>query len=249
MDFRKKKRIRQQNTAPRPFTSLADRRKWMGAKFDGTFNADPAYYKPLLAPGEEGRQAYLKAFAGKWGCGKPNAPTDLEMFAVMLNVGLPRGLDAKVMLHCDECFPCLVKLGRAFHHFVADQPGAAWTEEVGKFFPMKVKSWENDLWHFRVFLASVHNGPSFHVHGLPYDKNKNKKPLIIGSCAGVFGDGNYPIKEMVLQTQKEMEQRAKHTRDFLASLDPVLVVQFARALQFDVDAEIYDFLSELPHKG
>ena len=53
-----------------PFTSLSDRRKWMCAKFDGTFNADKAWYGPMLNPGEEGKAAYLKTFDGKCGCMK-----------------------------------------------------------------------------------------------------------------------------------------------------------------------------------
>ena len=218
----------------------------MCAKFDGTFNADKAWYGPMLNPGEEGKAAYLKTFDGKCGCMKEGAPTDVEMFAVMLDVAVVPGLDEKVMLHCDTCLPCLVWFGRMFHHFVADLPGTGWSEEIGKTFPMKVKGWENPLWHFRVFLTSVHNGPSFHVYNLPFDKHKNRKSLIIGSCAGIFGDGDYPIKEMVLKEQELMERRAKATKKFTAPIDPIMVVQFARALQFDVDREIYDFLG---HEG
>jgi hypothetical protein len=223
----------------RPFTSLSDRRKWLGMKLGAMVEQDPGYYRPMLAPGEDGKQEYLKKFGGKCGCGKEGAPNDLEMFAVLLNVALPKGLDEKVLRHCDGCLPCFVWLGRMLHHYYAELGGAAWSEEVANTFPMLVRGWENDKFHFRVFINSVHNGPSFHVYRLPFAKDK--KPLIIGSCAGVFGDGDYPEKEFVLATQKEMEGRAKETRDFTAALDPVLIVQVARKLGFDIDNEIYDF--------
>jgi len=248
MDLRRKKSVA---PARRLFVSLADRRKWMGAKFDGMFNADPAYYKPLLAPTEEGRLAYLKAFEGRSGCGAADAPTDLEMWAVLLNVVVPKGLDAKVMLHCDRCLPCLVKLGRMLHHFVAERPGSEWSNEVGHSYPLLVRSWDSDKYHFRVYLSSLINGPSFHVYAQPFDRTKCRKPLIIGSCAGIFGDGDYPLKDLVLRTQKEMEQRARVTRKFTDPIDPVTVVQFALALGFatTVDKDIYDFLAGASSHG
>lgn len=233
----------------RAFASLAERRKWLAFKLGTMVQNDPAYYKPILVPGEEGKQEYLKRFGGKVGCGKKEAPNDLEMFAVLLNVALPKGLDAKVLRHCDDCLPCFMWLGRMLHHFFADMGGEAWSPEVAKVFPMLVKGWENPGYHFRVFLTSIHNGPSFHVYKTPFDKFKSK-PLIIASCAGVFGgDGDYPLKDMVLSTQKEMEKRAKFTRDFTAPIDAVLIVQFARKLGFDVDNEIFDFVGKMTQEA
>ena len=222
------------------FASVHDRRRWVAATLTALRNSDPDYYRPILAAGEEGKQAYLQAFDGKCGCGKAEQPSDVEMFSVLVDVALPRGLDWKVLFHCEDCFPCFIWLSRMLTHIVMDLPGSEWSAEVAKKFPLKVKGWENPLWHFRVFHHSLENGPSFSVFSLPF--NKANRPLIIGSCAGILGAGDYPCKELVAKTHAELEKRAKATNNPTPHIDPLLIVQFSRALGMDIDNEVFDFL-------
>lgn len=224
----------------RAFTSLADRRTWLAKMLTGFVNSDPDYYKPILEAGEKGRQAYLTAY-GRVGCGKVHQPTDIEMWAVLLNVSLPKGLDAKVMLHCTDCLPCFMHYARMLHHYAAELPGSAWSEEVGKHFPLRLKVIENPSWHMRIEVASLFNGPSFRVVAAPFDYKK--KPVLIGSSAGVFGEGNYPAKDLAERTQREIEARFKESHGRVDKLDAITIVQLAQAFGFDADNEIFDFLN------
>jgi len=226
----------------RPFSSVSDRRKWVSIKLEAMVKTDPDYYKPLLIAGEEGKQNYIKAMGGKIGCQKPQQPTDAEMFSVLLDVSLQNRLDKKVLLHCDECFPCFLWLSRMLFHYVSDLGGNAWSKEVGELFPMLVKGFENEKWHLRLFLNSLKNGPQFSVYSLPFDKGSS--PLIIGSSAGILGHGNYPLKDEVEKAQFDMQKMAVKTKDFTAKIDPEFIVQFAKKLKFNVDDEILNFFGK-----
>lgn len=225
----------------RPFVSLSDRRKWVALKLEGIKRTDRAYYQPLLDPSDKGKEAYLAAFDNRFGCGKKMQPSDDEMAAVLFDVALDRDTDHIVMTHCDQCLPCLMHIGRLFGHFLTERPGTEWSAELAKQYPMAVKGWDNDKFHLRVYLTSLRSGPSFAVYGTPFAKEK--KPLIIGSAAGVLGTDDCPIKAFVLSTQKAMEKRAKTQLDFAQKIDPVLIAEFSKKLGFDVDDEIYEFLA------
>lgn len=225
----------------RPFVSLYNRHRWI-ARVDKTLiQSDPGYYMPMMQPGEKGKEAYLKAMGSKYGCGTKYQPSDKEFAAFLCDVALERDMDYMVSMHCDKCFACQLLLMRMAYHIAADRPGSEWSAEIAAEYPMLVKGWDNEKYHLRVFLKSLKSGPSFHVYAVPFAKDK--KQLIIGSAAGVFGVGEYPVKEFVLSTQKAMEKRAKSQLDFVQKIDPVLIAEFAKKLGFNVDDEIYEFLS------
>lgn len=225
----------------RPFVSLSDRRKWVALKLEGIKKTDPAYYRPILDPSDKGKEEYLLRFGNRFGCGTKYQPSDEEMAAVLFDVALDRDVDHIVMTHCDQCLPCLMHLGRLFGHFLTERPGKEWSADLAVKYPMIAKGWDNQKFHLRVFLTSVRSGPSFQVFGTPFAMGK--KPLIIGSAAGVLGADGCPLREFVLSTQKAMEDRAKAELDFVPKIDPVLIAEFAKKLGFDIDHEIYEFLA------
>lgn len=227
----------------KPFVSLYDRHRYLARVDKAIIQSDPKYYMPLIKPGAEGRAAYVAAMGGRYGCETKYQPSDLEMAAFVCDVALDRDVDYMVSMHCDKCFPCQLILMRMAYHAAADAPGTDWSPEVAAEYPMLVKFWENDKYHFRVFLKSLKSGPSFHVYEKPFAKDK--KQLIIGSTAGIFGAGDYPLKGFVKSSQEAMEKRAKAELNFMPQIDPVLIAEFARKLGMEIDAELYEFLT--PH--
>jgi hypothetical protein len=224
----------------KPFISLYDRHRYIARVDKSLVQSDPKYYFPLLLPGKAGREAYIAAMGDIYGCGTKYQPSDLEFAAFVCDVALEKDVDYLVSMHCDQCFKCQMILMRMAYHNVSDLPGTEWSAEVAAQYPMLVKSWENEKFHFRVFLKSIKSGPSFHVYNMPF--SKDKKQLIIGSSAGIFGSGNFPLQDLVKSTQQSMEKRAKQQMNFFQQIDPVLISEFARRLGFDIDVELYDFL-------
>ena len=230
----------QQQKVKKPFISLYDRHRYLARVDKAIIQSDPSYYLPLLKPGKEGRSAYVAAMGGTYGCGGKYQPSDSEIAAFVCDVALEKDIDYIVSMHCDGCFKCQLLLMRMAYHNACDAPGSDWSEELAVEYPMLLKWWENDKYHFRVFMKSVKNGPSFHIYEKPFAKDK--KQLIIGSTAGIFGNGNYPLKDFVLSAQKSMEKRAKTQAEFFQKIDPVLIAEFARKLGMEIYSELYDFL-------
>lgn len=232
--------MKNQKEVKKPFLSLYDRHRYLARLDKAIVESDPKYYLPLLKPGKEGLSAYLSAMGGNYGCGGKYQPSDFEIASFVCDVALEQDVDHIVAMHCDNCFKCQLLLLRMTYHNVSDTPGSEWSEALSVEYPMLVKWWESDKYHLRVFMKSIKNGPSFHVYEKPFAKNK--KQLIIGSAAGVFGAGDYPLKDFVASTQKSMEKRAKSQLDFFQKIDPVLIAEFARKLGMEIDSELYDFL-------
>lgn len=231
--------MKSQNTA-KPFISLYDRHRYIARLDKSIIQSDPKYYYPLLEPGKKGREAYVTTM-GSYGCQTKSQPSDLEFAAFVCDVALEKHVDYIVAMHCDQCFKCQLLLMRMAYHNASDAPGTEWSQELAKEYPMLVKSWENNQYHFRVFVKSLKNGPSFHIYEKPF--SKDKKQLIIGSSAGIFGTGTHPLKDFVASTHKSMEKRAKEELNFTQQIDPVLIAEFANKLGFDIEKELYDFLT------
>ncbi len=225
----------------RPFISLYDRHRYVARVDKSIIQSDPNYYLPLVKPGEEGKKAYIAAMGGTYGCGTKLQPSDSEIAAFICDVALDQDVDRIVALHCDQCFKCQLLLVRMLYHVTSDRPGSEWSPEIAAEYPMLVKAWENDKYHFRVFYKSIKNGPSFHIYEKPF--SKDKRQLIIGSSAGVFGVENYPLKDFVRSTHAAMVEKAKTEANFTQKLDPTLIAEFARRLGMEIEGELRDFLA------